>query len=251
MPVAVLVHPAWHGGWCWDRVRPLLQEDGWTVETPDLTGLGGKAHLASPQISLNTHVRDVVSLIEKANFTDVTLCGHSSSGMVITGVADAIPERILTLVYLDAIIPTSGESMFDILGPEMTRADRQHADERGHGWLVPADDFSAITDFGVSDPADAACVEQRLTGHPIKAFADPLPSTAGVDRVPNKIVVRCTGHKDRPHLDRALVLFEGRPGWTVYRWPSGHDVMITEPNRVRELFASLLPHQERPQPKFS
>ena len=238
MPVAVLIHGGFHGGWCWDKVRPLLQADGWTVETPTLTGVGDRAHLASPLISLDTHVQDVVSLIVGDNLTDVTLCGHSSAGMVVSGVADAIPERLRTLVYLDALIPQDGESMCDILGPARTSAMKQHADERGDGWLVPAADFSAA-DFGVTDPDNAAWVEQHLTGHPIRAFADPLPSTGGVARVAEKIVVRCTEHTDRPHLDRAVDLFEGEPGWTVHRWPSAHDVMITEPVRVRGLFASI------------
>lgn len=239
MPAAVLIHGGFHGGWCWDRVRPLLQVDGWTVETPSLTGSGDKAHLASPQISLRTHVQDVVSLIEAENLTDVTLCGHSSAGMVVTGVADTIPERLRTLVYLDAIIPIDGESMCDILGPVMTSAMKRHAAERGDGWLVPANDYMSAADVGVTDPADATWVEQNLTGHPIRAFTDPLPLTTGIDRVANKIVVRCTEHENRPHLDRAVALFGGRPGWTVHRWPSAHDVMITEPNRVRGLFASV------------
>ncbi len=240
MPTVVLIHGGFHGGWCWDKVRPLLQDDGWTVETPTLAGVGAKAYLASPLISLDTHVQDVVSLIEGKNLIDVALCGHSSAGMVISGAANAIPERLRTLVYLDALIPRDGESMCDILGPVMTSAMKQHADERGDGWLVPASDFSAAADFGVSDPADASWVQRNLTDHPIRAFADPLPSTAGVERVADKIVVRCTEHKNRPHLDRAMVLFEGKRGWTVHRWPSTHDVMITEPERVRGLFASIL-----------
>ncbi len=239
MPNAVLIHGGFHGGWCWDKVSPLLHSDGWTVETPTLTGVGDRAHLASPLISLDTHVQDVVGLIEGNDLTDVTLCGHSSAGMVISGVANAIPERLRTLVYLDALIPQDGESMCDILGPVMTGAMRQHADERGDGWLVPATDFDAAVDFGVTDPADAAWVQRHLTGHPIRAFADPLPSTKGVERVPHKIIVRCTEHRNRPHLDRAITLFGDRAGWTVHRWPSTHDVMITEPDRVRALFASI------------
>lgn len=248
MPAAVLIHGGFHGGWCWDKVRPLLEDDGWSIDSPSLTGSGEKAHLASPQISLSTHVQDVVDLIVSKDLTDVTLCGHSSAGMVITGVAEAIPERLRTLVYLDALIPRNGESMCDILGPEMTGAMRQHTDERGEGWLVPASDFNATADFGVTDPVDAAWVQQNLTGHPIKAFADPLRLTTGTGPVASKIIVRCTEHRLRPHLDRAMVLFEGRPGWTVYRWPSAHDVMITEPERVRDLFSTLLGSDEADAP---
>jgi pimeloyl-ACP methyl ester carboxylesterase len=240
MPTAVLIHGAFHGGWCWDKVRPRLQEDGWAVYAPSLTGLGDRAHLASRRISLRTHVRDVVGLIETENVTDVILCGHSAAGMVITGVADAIAERLHTLVYLDAIIPGDGESIFDIVGHDnpMTVAFKREAAERGQGWLVPPG-YSRAADFGVTDPADAAWLEQNLTAHPISAFADPLPSTSGLGRVANKVYVRCVEAKNRPHFDRALISVSGRPGWTVHRWPSAHNVMITEPERVLELFASV------------
>jgi pimeloyl-ACP methyl ester carboxylesterase len=187
---------------------------------------------------LHTHVDDVIGIIEREDLTDVTLCGHSAAGMVITGVAEAIPERLHTLVYLDAIIPSDGESLFDIVGEAMTSAYRRAADERGHGWLIPSG-YLGAADFGVTAPADAAWVERNLTGHPIRTFADRLPSANGVNRVPNRIFVRCTDHKNRPHLDRALASVENTPGWAVQRWPSAHDVMITEPERIRELLASI------------
>jgi pimeloyl-ACP methyl ester carboxylesterase len=248
MPAAVLIHGGFHGGWCWDKVHPRLQEDGWTVYTPSLTGAGDRVHLASPRITLRTHVQDVLSLIEAENLTDVVLCGHSAAGMVITGVADAIPERLHTLVYLDAFIPNDGESAFDIIGQDspMTIAVKREAAERGQGWFAPSECFSAA-DFGVTDPVDAAWVEQNLTGHPISAFADPLLSTRGVSRVANKIYVRCTEAGNRPHYDRALTFASSSPEWTVYRWPSVHDVMITEPDRVLGLFASIAAsHPRRP-----
>lgn len=240
MPTAVLIHGGFHGGWCWDRLRPLLNADGWSVHTPGLTGVGERAHLASPEVTLQTHVWDVVDLLEDRDLTDVVLCGHSAAGMVITGVAGAVPERIGAVVYLDAVLPADGESLFDIAGHDsaMTVAFRQLAGQRGDGWLVPPGYFGAA-DFGVTDPADAAWVEQKLTGHPIRAFADPLPVTGALGRIANKVYVRCTEWRNRPHLDRALATVDGDPQWSVHRWPSVHDVMITEPERIRTLFASL------------
>jgi pimeloyl-ACP methyl ester carboxylesterase len=246
MPKAVLIHGGLHGGWCWNKVRGPLEEAGWTIYTPSLSGLGDRAHLASPDITLQTHVQDVVALIQQEDLTGITLCGHSAAGMVITGVADAVPDRLHTLVYLDAVVPNDGESLFDIVGPAMTAVFRQRADERGQGWLVPTSYFSAAADFGVTDPSDALCVEQNLTGHPIRAFADPLPVAGGVSQVANKIYVRCTEHRNRPHLDKALDSVSGRPGWTVHRWPSAHDVMITEPDRLCDLFIAIAATQTAP-----
>ena len=240
MNSVVLVHGGFHGGWCWDKVSPLLRQDGWTVHTPTLTGLGDRAHRDASRITLRTHVQDIVSLIEDQNLTGVVLCGHSAAGMVITGVADDVPDRVRSLIYLDAVIPSNGQSMFDIVDPAIVRADQREADESGEGWFVPAKYHSAA-EFGVTDPVDAAWVDSNLTDHPIRPFSDRLALTGAVSRVSQKVYVRCTGHKNRPHLDRAALSVAGKPGWTVHRWPSAHDVMVTEPDRVRDLLSSLKP----------
>ena len=111
MATYVLVHGAWHGGWCWNRVAPLLRDKGHDVYTPTLTGLGERVHLATPEVDLSTHVTDVVNVIEFEDLRNVVLMGHSYGGQVITGVAGAIPERIGQLVYLDASLPNDGESL--------------------------------------------------------------------------------------------------------------------------------------------
>src|SRR5437763_6310667 len=102
MATYVLVHGAWHGGWCWQRVTPLLRAAGHEVYTPTLTGLGERAHLGTPDVGLATHVEDIVTMLEYEDLTDVVLVGHSYAGMVITGVAHAVPSRLTHLVYLDA-----------------------------------------------------------------------------------------------------------------------------------------------------
>lgn len=108
MATFVLVHPAWFGGWCWNKLAPLLRAAGHAVYAPTLTGLGERAHLASPGIGLGTHVDDVMNVLTFEDLDDVILVGNSSAGVVITAVADRAPERIQQVVYLDAFVPTDG-----------------------------------------------------------------------------------------------------------------------------------------------
>jgi pimeloyl-ACP methyl ester carboxylesterase len=120
----VLVHPAWLGGWCWKKVTPLLRDRGNRVFTPTLTGLGERAHLADPKVSLVTHIEDVVNMLEFEDLRLVVLVGNSSGGMVITGVADRVPERLAQLMYLDAFVPEANQSLLDLLPADRRQAIR-------------------------------------------------------------------------------------------------------------------------------
>src|SRR5215813_9903475 len=114
MATFVLVHGAWHGGWCWQKVIPLLEAADHAVYAPTLTGLAERACELSPDVGLDTHIQDVVGLLQDKDLHEVILVGHSYGGMVITGVVDAVPERIAHLVYLDTFVPRDGESMVDV-----------------------------------------------------------------------------------------------------------------------------------------
>jgi pimeloyl-ACP methyl ester carboxylesterase len=107
----VIVHGAWGGGWDWKRVDDLLTADGQTVYRPTLSGMGEHSNFTGTNIDLNTHIQDIVNVLEWENLQDVVLVGHSYGGMVITGVADRVPGRIKHLVYIDAIVPENGESV--------------------------------------------------------------------------------------------------------------------------------------------
>lgn len=133
MPVAVLVHGGFHGGWCWRKVRRRLTADGWDVYTPSLTGMGEHAHLLTPEIGLETHVQDIIGILETEELYDVVLCGHSAGGIVVTAVADRLPDRIGHLVCLDATVPESGQSLMDVLGDAqgVPAVFRQQAAEAG------------------------------------------------------------------------------------------------------------------------
>jgi pimeloyl-ACP methyl ester carboxylesterase len=106
----VLVHGQYAGGWEWKPVGDLLTAHGHIAYRPTLTGLGEREHLASPNIDLNTHIQDVVNVILFENLHDIVLVGHSYGGMIVTGVADRVPDRIKTLIYVDAALPIDGES---------------------------------------------------------------------------------------------------------------------------------------------
>ena len=230
----VFVHGGFHGGWCWKKVRRILEQRGWTVFTPTLTGVGERAHLASASVTLETHIEDVLGVLEAEELSNVVLCGHSAAGTVITGVADRVPERISNLIYLDAIVPADGQSSLDVVA-ENHHDDflRSGAAEAGESRIAPP--LFDAAGFGVHEPDDAAWVNRRMTRHPLRAFTDKLRLTGGVERVPQRIFVRCTGFYER-FLDDQAASLDGRPGWRVDRWEdSGHDVMVSEPERVADL----------------
>ena len=137
MSTFVLVHGAWHGSWCWKRVRRALQARGHEVFTPTLTGVGERSHLLAPQVDLDTHINDVVNCVKWEELSDVVLCGHSYGGCVIRGAADRIADRIGALVYLDAFVPETGRSLHDTL-PQKTRDGQVDlAKAAGEGWKLP------------------------------------------------------------------------------------------------------------------
>ena len=117
-PVFVVVHGAWGGSWAFRKVDSLMTDQGAIVYRPSLTGQGERVHLASPRINLTTHIQDVVNMMLFEDLRNVILVGHSYGGMVISGVAHAIPDRISRLVYLDAIVPEDGESVMEIMDPK-------------------------------------------------------------------------------------------------------------------------------------
>src|SRR5581483_10887922 len=161
MATYALVHGAWHGGWCWQRVTPLLRAAGHEVFTPTLTGLGERSHLANPAIDLNTHIHDIVNVLEYEHLQKVILVGHSYGGMVITGVSNEVPDRLAHLVYLDAFVPQDGQALIDVTTPQRREAILQQA--RANGGLLPP--FS-VAQYGVFAGADVRWVESKLVPQP-------------------------------------------------------------------------------------
>ena len=188
--IFVLVHGAYHGGWCWRDLKPLLEAAGQRVYTPTLTGLGERAHLARPEVGLETHVEDILALYRYEDLSDTLLVGHSYGGLVVGMVADRMPERINTLIYLDALVPEDGVSLVDLQAPERVEGWRQAAKASG-GWLIPPPS-SAF--YGVTDPALQAWADARCTPQPWRSVFDKAVITGRTGQVGKTVYIRCLLH---------------------------------------------------------
>jgi len=146
----VLLHGAWHGGWCWSRVATRLRGNGHQVFSPTFTGVSDRAHLLSPSVGLSTHIDDVVRLLDAEALTDVVLVGHSYAGMVVSGVAEIRPETLHARAYLDAFVPEDGESAIDLLPETVAEHYRESVAGPGFGWLIRLIAFEGVPGVGVS-----------------------------------------------------------------------------------------------------
>jgi len=230
----VLVHGAWHGSWCWRRVLPLLWLAGHRVVPVTLSGLGERAHELSPEITLDTHVQDVVTAMRAEECTDAVLVGHSYGGMVVTGAADRLGDEVGRLVYLDAVVPLPGEA-WSTRNPPAVQTERRAAIER-HGVLPPP----PPSVYGLSG-ADADWVARRQTPQPAGVYDDPLDFDAERWAALPRTFVDCTTPA-LPTIDPSRELVRTQPGWEVVELDTGHDPMISEP---ADLAAVLLTVAER------
>ncbi len=231
MATFVLVHGGGHGGWCYQPVARRLQEAGHVVYAPSLTGLGERAHLLGPHVDLHLHCRDVAALVHYEDLRDVILVGHSYGGMVITGAADLVADRIGKLVYLDAANPVNGQSLLDVAGPiiEAVRPMGEVVDGV-ELVLLPAPGAGAF--YGVTDPEDLAWMDERLTPQPWACFEQrlDLKDEDALGAIPQYHVVCTSTLLTRDPELMAEARAEGRL-WDI---DTGHDLMITEPDAVTE-----------------
>lgn len=228
MTAFVLVHGAWHGGWCWQRVAARLRAKGHDVYTPSLTGLGDRAHLLNASINLSTHIADITGIVESYDLENVVLCGHSYGGLVITGVADRVPDRIQALVYLDALVPDDGQCMFDTIPPAIADGFRAQA-MAGDGHSVPP---MTAEQFNVNE-ADATWMNRKCCNHPLASFTEPLTLNGRHLEVPLRIYVLAAGF-DHPGTKAAYEAVKAKPGWESEIMQGGHDLMIDNPDAVTD-----------------
>jgi pimeloyl-ACP methyl ester carboxylesterase len=224
----ILVHGAFHGGWAWQPFAQELRDDKATVYTPTLTGLGERAHLARPDVGLETHVQDIVSLIQFEDLHDVVLVGHSYAGMVITAVAAAVPDRIAQLIYFDAVIPEPGQSFFATVGfPDAFPSDM---------WLLPS--FTP-QDFGVTKPQDVAFVGPRLRPQPLASFQEPIAfSWSALSKIP-KAYIHCDGAWFQHDVFLAFRAKAQARGWKLENLEASHDAMFTDTKEAYKAFRKL------------
>ena len=231
-PTYVLVPGAGKGGWSWKRVRSSLQRMGSEVFTPTLTGLADRSHLLSPSINLDTHIDDVVNLIRWEGLNNVVLCGHSYGGCVITGVAERVPERLSSLVYVDAVIPQDGQSTLDAVAPEIREKLLELATTHGDGWKVPPPPDAALD----VNEQDRAWYAAQVTPHPLATFQQKLRVTHASGQI-RDIRYVLASKSILTHLNRPYAELARSRGWRTITIESGHEVMLDKPD---ELVAELL-----------
>ncbi len=228
MATFVVAHGAWGAGWTWKKMHPLMIARGHRLFTPSYTGLGERAHLARPDLDLETHIADILGVLEYEDLSGVNLIGHSYGGMVATGVADRARPRIAQLIYIDAFAPNDGDSLLDLL-PVETRAQRQAGKD---GWRIPPGPMPPDT------PAEdvAWCTPRRMP-QPVKTFEQKLRLHNGPLTLPRHYIY-CTR---RPPDDRFRPLYERakREGWGTYEIDASHNPHITCPEALADLLARI------------
>lgn len=234
----VLVPGAWLGGWSWQRVAPILRAAGHDVYTPTLTGLGERAHLASPDVGLNTHIQDITNVLFNEDLSDVTLVGHSYGGFVVSGVAARAAARISRLIYAAAVVPTGeGDSLFVQAGPQYRDFVQAQAQASGDGWRWPLPTFQEIqenaSDHGLSE-ADQAWFRAKAIEQPTKTFADPIELNGfDLGSLPRSYIY-CTG--DKVPLPAEVK----KSGWENRELVTGHWPMFTQPSELASLILELM-----------
>ena len=235
-PALVLVHGAWGGAWIWRRVLAPLRAAGHEVHAVTLTGDGERAHLRRPDISLQTHVDDVIGLVEAEELHGLVLVGHSYGGMVITGAAAALqardPRRVRSLVYVDAMVPLPGEGWGDAHAPDIVAARRAAA--AAHDNALPPPD--PAVGFALSD-ADADWLRRRHVPHPFGMYRVPLHFDGALIEALPRLFIDCTDPA-YPTIDAMRQRVRQQPGWRVVEMATGHFPMVTQPvELVRHLLA--------------
>jgi pimeloyl-ACP methyl ester carboxylesterase len=222
MTTFVLVHGAWHGGWCYARTAKLLRAQGHDVFTPTMTGVGDRAHMSGSGVNLSLHILDICNTLKYENLTDVVLCGHSYGGMVISGVAEAMPERIRSLVYLDAFVPENGKALWDYVDDNFKGFFLQTSGESG-GLMAPV----PAAGFNVNGK-DQAWVDSMCVPMSIACFLEQAKLTGRGAAVKKRSYILAAGWSPTPFTQFHDAL-KSNPAWTTYVSKAGHDVMVDDP----------------------
>lgn len=233
MATFLIVHGAWTGGWFWKKLRLLLQSEGHDVFTPTCTGVGERNHLGSREVDLDTHITDILNVLEFEDLHDVALIGHSYGGMVATGVADRAAERIRQVIYIDAFVPRNGESVQSLLPEERTQAlDAIRLQDEGQG--IPPNPMPPDT-----SEVDTAWAVPRRMMQPFRTFVQPIQLKGKVDALP-RTYLYCTrpgpGDTFRQFAERA----RNDAAWTYIEIDSSHNPQVTMPEELARLLCNLV-----------
>lgn len=234
MATFVVAHGAWSAGWAWKKMRPRLRALGHELVTPTYTGVGERVHLFTPAVDLETHIQDVINVLEFDDLDDVTLIGHSYGGMVATGVADRARDRISRLVYLDAFVPRDGDSVFSLVGEAEEARMRAAARETSGGLRIPPNPPPPDT-----SEADLAWVTPRRLPQPLASFAQPLGLTGKPFTLPRSYIY-CTRIPPVDVFAPFAARAKNEEGWRFFAIDASHNPHITAPDALCALLQETI-----------
>jgi len=241
MATFVLVHGAWHGGWCWQRVAPRLRHAGHEVYTPTMTGFGERSHLLTPEVGLELNIADIANVLLWEDLDAVILVAASYAGMVTTCVADRMPERIAALVYQNAFIAADGVAQNDLLPDWRREMIEQELAESADAWRMPPPEPALI---GVTDPHDAAWIAAKMTPQAAKTFQDKARLTGAHEVIADRTYIRATGYPNST-FDRYLAEAQADPAWRAHVLETSHDAMITAADDIVRILSEVAGETER------
>jgi pimeloyl-ACP methyl ester carboxylesterase len=225
MATYLICHGAWSAGWAWSKMRPLLRAAGHEIFTPTYTGLGERAHLAHPMVDLETHIQDILGVIDCEDLRDLILLGHSYGGMVATGVADRVPERIRHLIYVDAFVPADDQSLNDLTGrPPAAPVE---------GWLLPPNPSPPDT-----APEDIAWITPRRRHQPARCFSQKLRLAQAMPSFPRSYI-HCTRKTGADNFQQFADRFRSDPAWRFHAMDASHSPNVTAPEALAALLLSM------------
>jgi pimeloyl-ACP methyl ester carboxylesterase len=224
----LLVHGAWHGGWCWRRVSDNLQRKGHKVFTPTMTGLADRSHLLTKEVNLTTHITDIANVIAWEDLSDVVLVAHSYGGIIASGVAERVQGKIGSIVFLDAFMPEHGETLLEKSSPAFVDA-INGAIAKGEV-AIKAPPAAA---FGVEEK-DRTWVDAKTTPQPVGTYTEKAVYTGARDRIAKRTFIRARGYKS-PTFDANLAKVKAAGGWTTHELDVGHDAMVIIPDQLTDL----------------
>ena len=233
MATFLVAHGAWSAGWSWKKMKPLLQDLGHDLITPTYTGVGERVHLAGPDIGLETHIADILGVLEFEDLQDIFLIGHSYGGMVATGVADRAPDRVAHLIYLDAFVPRDGQSLSDLQPAEIRAKMKEGVQTSGDGWRVPPNPLPPDT-----SEADVEWITPRRVMQPLKTLEEPIHLTGAGERLP-KTYITCMKPSPGNMFQQFARRAKNEPGWHYMEIDSTHSPHITVPEVLATLFDNI------------
>jgi len=240
MATFLLVHGAWQGASTWDLAIPKLRDGGHQVYIPMLTGLGAHAHQLTSEVNLDTHIKDVLGVLNFEALQDVILVGHSYAGMIITGVTEQAKHRLAHVVYVDAFIPNDGQSAMQLLPETIQAMLRQQAREEGEGWRLRASE-KQLDLWGLKEGPARQFVRSKLCDFSINCFEQPVKLPTNAAATLEHTYIACTGD-----VYPARAVFHQfaeraqRECWHYHELPTGHDCHVEMPEKFSRLLLNLV-----------